>query len=402
MKEVPLHSMMPTMTRLIHSYIFKEMVPPFLLCLVVLTGTALLSKSTKLIEMGITYRVGLWSLILFIASLIPNFLIYIIPISFLVAVLFAFNRLSSESELTAMRASGLSLYRLSLPVLILAVIVYVFSLAVTVYLLPLGNNQLKRIISTVARTKSVAGIQENTFNSAFDGVTLYTGSIPKGGDTIADIFISDSREEGEPTIIFAKRGTFVSDPDGQTLTLNLGSGTIHNSDDSSGEYRLISFNTYDYKIPITKGFAPQSVASKSNRELYLGELRSRIREKGERGVSQVPYIIDLHKRFALPASVFVFALLGVPLGIQKVRTARYTSFSIALGVVLTYYVLSTAMESLGESGKVGPILSVWISDIVMGAVGCYVFFRASRDRPINPFHRLSWGGHAKEVSEKRG
>ncbi|MFQ5328782.1 MAG: LPS export ABC transporter permease LptF [Thermodesulfobacteriota bacterium] len=390
------------MARLINYYIMKEVVPPFLICLVVLTGTALLSKSTKLIEMGITYKVGIWSLTLFIASLIPNFLTYIIPISFLVAVLFAFNRLSSESELTAMRASGLSLYRLSLPVLILAVIVYIFSLAVTVYLFPLGNSQRKSIISSVARTKSVAGIQENTFNTPFDGVTLYTGSIPRGGNSIKDVFISDMREEGEPTVIFAKQGTFVSDPDGKALTLKLGSGVIHNANDSSGEYRLISFNTYDYKIPLKGGLTQPSVASKSNRELYLSELIARIKKKGEMGVAQAPYIIDLHKRFALPASVFVFALLGIPLGIQKVRSARYTSFSIALGVVLIHYILSTAMESLGESGTVGPILSVWSSDIVMGCVGCYVFFMASRDKPINPFHRLSWGRPVEEASEKSG
>ncbi|MFQ5585601.1 MAG: LPS export ABC transporter permease LptF [Thermodesulfobacteriota bacterium] len=399
--EVVVHSMMQAMPRLITSYIFKEMVGPFLICLVVLTGTALLSKSTKLIEMGITYRVGLWSLAVFIASLIPNFLIYIIPMSFLVAVLFAFNRLSSESELTAMKASGLSLYRLSMPVLALAVLVYIVSLAVTVYLFPLGNNQLKKILSTVARTKSVAGIQENTFNTTFEGLTFYAGRIPKGGNTILDVFISDRREDGEPTIIFAKSGTFVSDTEGASLTLKLESGTVHSSDEVSGEYRLISFNTYDFVLPIRDELAEHTTASKSNRELYLDELVSRIKEKGERGLNQAPYVIDLHKRFALPASVFVFALLGVPLGIQRIRTARFTSFSVALGVVLTYYVLSTAMESLGENGMIGPILSVWGSDLVMGIVGSYVFLKASKDASLLPFQRADGGALLRRVSRRK-
>ena len=375
------------MPRLLTSYIFKEMAGPFCICLLVLTGTALLSKSNKLIELGITYRAGLGSLLLFVLSIIPAFLVFIIPMSFLVAVLFAFNRLSAESELAAMKASGVSLYRLSLPVLALALLAALSTLAVTAYIFPLGNNQLHKIVSAVARTKSVAVIQENTFNTAFDGLTLYTGSIPRGGNTIMDVFISDKREAGEPTMIFARSGSFVADPEGKALTLKLANGTVHSANEVSGEYRLISFNTYDFIVPLQGVTGARTTASKSNRELYLGELLTRIKKRGAEGVNPAPYIIDLHKRFALPASVFVFALLGVPLGVQKIRTVRFTSFSVALGVMLIYYVLSTAMESLGEEGIIGPLISVWGSDIVMGIVGCYVFYRASRDMPLMPFRR---------------
>ena len=375
------------MPRLLTSYIFKEMAGPFCICLFVLTGTALLSKSNKLIEMGITYRAGFGSLGLFVLSIIPSFLIYIIPISFLVAVLFAFNRLSSDSELAAMKASGISLYRLALPVMVLALLAALSTLAVTAYLFPLGNNQLHKIVGAVARTKSVAVIQENTFNTAFNGLTLYTGNIPRGENTLLDVFISDKREAGEPTMIFAKRGSFIADPDGKALTLKLADGTVHSSNEVSGEYRLISFNTYDFVVPLQGMPVARSAATKSNKELYVGELLTRIEKRGAAGMSAAPYIIDLHKRFALPASVFVFALLAVPLGVQKIRSARFTSFSVALGVVLIYYVLSTAMESLGDEGKIGPLVSVWGSNIVMGIVGCYVYYRVSRDMPIMPFRR---------------
>jgi lipopolysaccharide export system permease protein len=386
------------MPRLISSYIFKEMVVPFIISICVLTAMSLLSKSAKLIEMIVNYGVDYLLLLMFIVSVLPSFLIYIIPMSFLVAVLFTFNRLSSESELTAMKASGLSLYRLFRPVITLAILAYILSLLVTLYLFPLGNNMLRKTLYNIARTKAVVGIQEKTFNTSFDGLTMYVDNVDERGGRIENIFISDTREEGEPTMIFAKNGIFLTEAEDMAVTLRLFDGTIHISEELSESYRLISFNTYDFNFPTQEGGVVDSTASKTNRELYLNELVSRIRATGARGENQAPFIIDLHKRFALPASVFVFALIGVPLAIQKVRTARFTSFSMALGVVLTYYLLSTVMESLGEGANINPILAVWGSDIIMGIAGCYIFFMTSRDSSIIPFQ---WSARLQKLLRKR-
>ncbi len=393
---------MKYMPRLISSYIFKEMTVPFVISICVLTATSLLSKSIKFVEMIVNYGVDYLMLLMFIVSVIPSFLIYIIPMSFLVAILFTFNRLSSECELTAMKASGLSLYRLFRPVIALAILAYILSLLVTIYLFPLGNNLLRKTLFNIARTKTVAGIQEKTFITSFNGLTMYVGHVAERDSRIENIFISDTRKESEPTIILAKKGMFLTGAEDTSVTLRLFDGTIHRSEELSENYRLISFNTYDFNLPIDESGVIDSTASKTNRELYLNELVSRIREKGVRGENQAPFIIDLHKRFALPASVFVFALIGVPLAIQKIRTAKFTSFSMALGVVLTYYLLSTAMESLGEGGSINPILAVWGSDIIMGIAGCYIFLMTSKDLPIIPFQRSTgWSHTLQKLLRKR-
>ena len=108
-----------------------------------------------------------------------------------------------------------------------------------------------------------------------------------------------------------------------------------------------------------------------------------------------PHIIDLHKRFALPASVFVFGLLGIPLGIQRIRTIRFTSFTIGLGVMLFYYVLSKALESLGEKGLLNPVLAVWGTDIIMSALGIAMFYKAAKDSPIKS---LTWLEEKKDAA----
>ena len=100
-------------------------------------------------------------------------------------------------------------------------------------------------------------------------------------------------------------------------------------------------------------------------------------------------LVDLHKRFSLPASAFIFALLGVPLGMSKIRSARFAGFSIAIGVLLIYYMLSTGLEALGDSGALNPMLSAGGSNIIMGGAGLYIFYMTARDRPITVFRMAS-------------
>ena len=100
-------------------------------------------------------------------------------------------------------------------------------------------------------------------------------------------------------------------------------------------------------------------------------------------------MVDLQKRFALPAAVFVFALLGIPLGIQKVRSAKLTGFTMALGVVIVYYILFKTLEAVGEDSKINPILAIWLPNIIMGTLGLYFFRLALKDSENRVLARAS-------------
>ncbi|MBI1912835.1 MAG: LPS export ABC transporter permease LptF [Deltaproteobacteria bacterium] len=375
---------MPT---IISRYIFREIAVPFLLSLTILTVTALLSKVIKLIELMVTHGIGASFIFWFIVSVIPSFLIYTIPISFLIGTLVAFTRLSSDSEITAMKASGLSLFSIMRPVLFLALLAYLASISVTLYLFPWGNASVKKLLFEAAKSKLVSGIEEKTFYDRFKGVVLYVDHlIPKTGE-MEGIFISQGGAGGgESNIFFAQRGVFSPSTEEFTVYLKLDNGTIHRKTENNGAYHIAEFSSYILELGFT-GDGPANISDKPNRELYLNELRDRIELIAIKGEDTAPYKIDLHKRFALPASIFVFALLGVPLGIQKIRAARFTGFSVALGVVLIYYVVSTAFEALGENGVIDPILSVWSSNIIFLIAGAYIFSKAAKDSPIDI---LSW------------
>ncbi len=364
-------------------YILKEIGVPFLLSLAVLTATGLLTKSVKILELMVTQGVGGTFIFWFIVSILPSFLIYTLPVSFLIGVLAAFTRLSSDSEITAMKASGLSLYNLARPVLVFALAVYAATLAVTLYLFPWGNLNLKSLVFEASKERFISGLEEKTFYDKFKGVVLYVDKINLKSGEMEGIFISETGEKEELNIFFASTGLFSPATERNTVYLRLQDGTIHRKTEKDETYHIAGFQTYTLELGLSA--QPLSLQERKNRELSGGELRQKIKDTEARGEDSSPFVIDLHKRFALPASVFVFGIMGVPLGLQRIRAARFTGFSVAIGVVLVYYVLSTAFEAMGENGPLHPIFAVWASDIVFMAAGIFIFARTAADKPAIPF-----------------
>jgi lipopolysaccharide export system permease protein len=382
------------MPKIISFYIFRETAATFALTIAIFAATSLLSKVLKLVELMVNYGVGPFIILKFILFIMPSFLIYIIPMSFLVSVLIVYNRLSSDNEITAMKASGLSIVRISMPVAFIAFLAYIISSFFTLYAFPLGNLSSKRLLYDVAKTKASLGLKEMIFNDVFDGLILYANRIKAETGEMDGIFISDRRDEKSSYVIAAKAGILSSDPQSMKLILNLSNGTIHRAEEN-GLYKIIAFNTYNLNLRSKENNTEDTDASKTNYELTVDQLQNRITDMKKAGHNPAQYIVDLHTRFALPASIFVFGLFGIPLGIQRVRTTRFTSFTVGMVIALFYYMLSTVMESLGKKGVINPLLAVWGADILFGTVGAIIFYKANKDSPIQ---LLLWLQEKKEAA----
>jgi len=175
---------------------------------------------------SITHGIGAPFVFWFVVSVVPSFIIYTIPVSFLIGVLVAFTRLSSDSEITAMKASGLSLFSLMKPVIALAFIAYLAALAFTVYFFPWGNINLKNLLFEAAKTRLVSGIEEKTFYDKFSGVVLYVDRLSSKTGEMEGIFISEAGTGGESNLFFAERGIFSPSGEEFSVFLKLYNGTI--------------------------------------------------------------------------------------------------------------------------------------------------------------------------------
>ena len=367
------------MPMILYTYIMREISGTLILSCGILSITLLLSKSIKMASLVINHGVGLTVILKFLFLLMPSFLIYTIPISFLLATLITFNKLSGDNEVTAMRASGISLYSMSAPALVIAIISFLLTTYLTLFAFPWANLSAKKLMYDAARAKVSAGITEGTFNDTFEGVVLYINHIEPAGDNIRGVVVSQEKNDGTSDVIVSNNGLLISDPDTLSVTLRLKNGTLHRTGKRADKYTHMTFNTYDIHLWLKETDMKNQEAQKSNRELTIGELRRKIDSIKQEGENPSPYIIDMHKRFVLPSSVFVFGLIGIPLAIQHVRTSRYRGFIIALAVMLIYYIMSTAFEAFGEDGGINPLIAVWGSNIIMGTAGLYRFYKADRE-----------------------
>lgn len=368
------------MPRTLDIYILKELAIPFILSSGILSITLLLSKSLKLIELIVNHGVSIIVVLKFLFFLMPPFLIYIIPISFLLSVLITFNRFSGDSEITAIKASGVGLYRLSAPVAVMAIITSLLSAYITLFAFPWANLSGKKLLYDVARTKAATGIKEKTFNDIFDRILIYVNHISQSNGDLNGIMVSEERQDETSNVIIANRGVLMTNPQSMSVTLRMMDGTVHKTIKKTNKYTLLMFNTYDINLRVKTSDNPS--VSRTNRELTIGELLQKIDKTKASGENASPYIIDMHKRFALPSAIFIFGLMGIPLAIQHVRTSRYRGFIIALAVMLIYYTLSTLLESLGEEGRINPFFAVWGSNIIMGIIGIYIFYKAHKESRV--------------------
>lgn len=366
------------MKKTLFLYICREIAVPFLLGMATFTAVLLMGRLLQLAEMVVA-RGALFSDILrMVLYLLPFFSMVTIPMAFLLALLLAFGRLSADSEVTAMKACGMGLYTLLPPVLSCALLAWLATTFITVYALPWGNTSFKQLLLEVVETRATLNLKERVFNDDFPGLVLYVDRYQSDRGTMSGILIQDERNPKEPSTIFAGEGMIVREPGTKTLRLSLKNGGIHQSLGTAG-YRLLEFQ--DYQVTINLALAAKEVI-KNERDMTFADLRQALRTHKVDDRERRKVQIEFHSRLALPLACFAFALVGVPLGIQNQRSGKAAGFSISIGVILAYYVVLSAGETLGQKGIVHPAVAVWTPDIAFLLLGVYLFRKAASESSI--------------------
>jgi lipopolysaccharide export system permease protein len=249
----------------------------------------------------------------------------------------------------------------------------------TLYARPWSNTALRQVIYEVTRTRATAGLKEKTFNDEFDGVVVYTEEIHPPGTFLQGLMIADNRNAQKRNTIFAQRGQIVMNEDSQLLTLHLFDGTIHSTEASYKGYQTTHFATYDLTLNLAAALPEVTRATTSPAELSMEALRSAIEQKRKEGGNANAERSELHRRFSLPFSCVVFALLALPLSIRPIWGFRSYGFAISIVIIVTYYVLLTVGETLGKKGTLPPAIALWLPNLVLGTIGVVLFTRTTQE-----------------------
>jgi lipopolysaccharide export system permease protein len=372
----------PLLVHTINRYILREISIPFGLGLAVFTLILLIARILKLVEMVVNRGVPFLEVLKLFSCILPAFLEVTVPMALLLGVLVAFGRLSSDSEIIALKTSGVSLYQLTRPVAFFAVLIYFVALGLSMYARPWGNTLLRDGLYEIAKTRASAGIKEKVFTDDFSGLVIYVDHIEPPGNALRGILISDSRDPSQRNTVFAKVGVLVPNEPQHVLTLRLLGGSIHAFYPKDHSYHRTDFSIYDISLDLNTALAQLRPREKDPSEMTVGELRAAIAAKHAAGQPAFSEAVELQRKFSIPFACLAFAAIGVPLGIRPSRSVHSRGFTLSLLLIFVYYLLLTLGESLGERGILPAVIALWLPNLLLTVLALTLFVRAARDRRI--------------------
>jgi len=364
--------------RIIDRYIMRELLAPFFLSMAVLTLALFLQKMFRLMELVLSKGSTLAATGKLLLFIMPGFLAITIPMSLLVAALTAFTRLSSDSEVTAMKASRISLYAMVRPVMQFAFILFIVTTVIAHFLAPHANHAFKAHLFNMVKSRAMIGLDQGVFSSAFNGMVIYVDKM-HSLDDIDGIFISDERSGNEPYAILAKRGKLITNPDDLKVTLVMEQGTIHVQPRTEGAYSLMSFDTGRLFLNIDEANFKRDAAGRNIDELdslslYQSWRAARAENKPAKDVE-----IEFQKRMSVSYACLVFGLIGAPLGIRKGRSGKSAGIAISIGVILVYYLVLGTAARFAESEVLSPVAATWIPNGLITAAAIAMLIKKGNE-----------------------
>ena len=358
-----------------------------------------------------------------------------VPMAVLVATLMAFGQLASTNQITALRASGVSLYRMIAPVLLASVVVCWLLIRFNNDVLPDANHRTKILLNDISRKKPTISIVPGMFGQLMPGYTILVRKTFEESNDLEGVTIFDYTSPSIMTTITGTRGAVSFSSDYRKLVMDLSDGEIHEQGDREGkQYRRIKFVKHRIAMD-AEGFDFQRSAEgtfgRGDRELSASAMRAivdslhQVREasiqrlhaaidrqlQDQLGPSYQPgiggaadraamlraslqseesyasylkmemnkYDVEIYKKYAIPFACIVFVLIGAPLGIMARRGTFGAGASLSLGFFLLYWTALIQGERLADRGLVDPLIAMWLANGLIGVLGIYLTVRTARE-----------------------
>jgi LPS export ABC transporter permease LptG/LPS export ABC transporter permease LptF len=322
---------------------------------------------------------------------LPNLFRVTIPMSVLVGVLLGLSRLAADSEIIAMRASGLGIGYFVRVSAIVAVGGTLLGLANSLYLAPRANRAILDMEQALETSQASYQIQPRVFYEDFKNFVLYVQNVRSGAGASNwdQVFMADVSDPSAPRITTAASATVVSDST-QVLLMRLRNGAQHDTvAGQPDQYNIRAFTTTDRPLELS---AQSDVhLGRMDTAIYalpMGALLERVR-----GPDSKRFLIELHNRFAFPVACLVLMLVGVPLGVASRRGGKSSGFVYTILLVFLYYFLSVIGTALGRQNKLPVFLAVWSANMLFAGAGIFLLWQmASGGRILNAI--MTWAARS--------
>ncbi|MBE9124648.1 MULTISPECIES: LptF/LptG family permease [unclassified Coleofasciculus] len=366
-------------------YIITELIPPFLFGMgmfsaVGVTIGSLFDLMRRAVDEGLPATLVLKVLVLSL----PQFIAYAFPTSILLATLLTYSRLSSDSELTALRSCGVSIYRLVLPGILLSLLVTGLTFLFNEQIVPAANYQATVTMERALNEEKPPFKERNIFYREYDSVDqegnketilkrlFYAQQFD--GERMRGLTILDWSQQGLNQIVTAESAVW----NFTQSTWDFFNGTIYLIAPDASYRNILRFTHQQLQLPRT----PLDLANKGRDydEMNIAESRERLKlERASGDEDDVRKIlIRIHQRIALPFACLVFGLVGSALGNSPQRTNKATGFGVSVLVIFIYYMLMAVGDALGLSNYLPPIVAAWLPNLLCLSVGGFLLVKTAQ------------------------
>ena len=379
--------------RILTRYILREVTAHALIGVAIFTFVLFTRDLGRILELVVRASAPLPSVAEIFFFTVPLALTYTLPMSVLVGILIGLSRLAADSEITAMRASGMGVWSFLRVLSIFVIAAWFLAMVNGLYVAPRAQAALGHLEDRLKGSQVSFEVQPRVFYEGFPKIVLYVQDVKsaQGAALWKGVFMADLSNAANPKITLAKEGIVVSEGQDR-LHLHLIDGSVHETDPQDpNHYQISTFQQTDIPLDLT------SSEIKPDESLPADVMdTSTLWHKAARvdPVTARWYLIAFHKRFALPTACLVLALVGIPLGLSSKKSGKSGGFVLTILLVFVYYTVSLVGVSLARQGRVSSWFGAWLADFVFLALGLFLLFRAER----RPFELTSFRAFWKRDS----
>lgn len=378
-------------------YVFGEILTPVLLGLMVYVLLFLMNALFELAELAIKKDIPIGVVLRLLLYLMPRVLEMTLPMAILLGILIGIGRLSADSELIALRASGVSYRRILMPILVIAIGGWLTSWWLIVRVEPWARYSQRRLMTEQIYSADLRReIKPRVFFEQIPGLILYADEVHQEGDFLDRVFLAHTDSEGREVVTLGRRAQIDYDKSTGRTQFVLESGTSHTLNPSEPDsYQISRFDrqkfiqepdqTFKMKVDLLSKPSPKNYSEQSLAELDESARRAdSIQHAPTRAKVIGAIMVTWHERSALPFACLAFAFIGVPLGIANRRGGKASGFSLSIGIAIAYWVIYSFGQNLVREGKVPPLVGMWAANILLTILGALLLVMRERTEGLDP------------------
>ena len=316
------------------------------------------------------------------------------PMAVLIATLMAFGRLSNDNEITALKASGISIIHMLKPALLFGLIMSLILFYFNDQILPEFNHRSRKLSSDIARKKPTVNMQEGVFIFDVPNIVLKARAIDGETSRLTDVIIYNEGDKKYQTSILAEEGILSFDYDNEKFIMTLFDGSIHRIERyDPANYEETKFETAIFRFDVPNmSLERRDSQYRSERELSSGDMMIKVEELRKSDKPNIrrinSYLVEINKKYSIPAACIVFTIVGVPLGVMFRSGGLAVSGGVSVVFFLMYWISLIGGEDLADRGFVSPWMGMWFANIIIAAMGIVMIIRNIRGNSMTDLAAL--------------